>query len=252
MAKIILSPLFISLLVLWLVLIWQLCKNWRQGAWRRIVFAGSIIAVFILNVASIRITNNLLFRGLGLDSIYEYSCPVDAVVVLSAGVKIGNNRGLDQLNGESMLRVAKGAEVFKRCGAERLVLSGGGRWGDKNIHTTLMKAFALRFGVLESQIILEPDSMNTREHAINLSKMDGFDLGAKLAIVTSPWHLRRSMIEFRKYFPNSVPVAAYFQPTEESFSLGDWLPRAEFLLESTWMIHEYIGIGWYKVLNWWS
>lgn len=248
MAKIILSPLFIVLVVLLPLQLWLLVKSWKGKRFRAICITAFTL-VLSITFLSLSNVNYSLCKALELGTSYTFSCPQDAVVVLGGGFYSSIDGSRDELNGESSLRVIKGVEVFKKCNARWLVVSGRLKTGIKEMHGELMRDLAISMGIPKDRILMETDSTNTREHPVYLKEMGYFDAGSRLAIVTSPWHLKRAMVEFNRYFPLSVPVAAYDISPNYSFSLSGWLPQAGILDSSTTMIHEYIGMMWYDILN---
>jgi uncharacterized SAM-binding protein YcdF (DUF218 family) len=95
-------------------------------------------------------------------------------------------------------------------------------------------------GLAESRIIIESNSLNTRQHPIEALEISGVNQKSKIAIVTSDFHLRRARGEFNKYFDN---VAAF--GTDDSASTLSWLdfvPLATHLDENSYRIKEFAGI----------
>jgi len=214
----------------------------------RKVVVGIVLAILLLagSVFIVRVpAETLLWRFLGVGSHDEVACPQDAVVVLGGGYYSTT----DRLNGESTLRVLRGVQVFNDCGARWLVMSGRSAYEPKGRHAELMRDLAVRAGVPRERILLEKDSTNTREHPLFLRAMGLLDAQSRLAVVTSSWHLRRALIEFRRYFPRAVPVASYSFSPELADMLVIWLPQLR-PLDRTTMLHEYGGILWYGVLRW--
>jgi len=191
-------------------------------------------------------TKAALWGFLGVGQRDNFACPVDAVVVLGAGYYTK----ADRLNGESILRLAKGVQVFQECNAKWLVVSGRLGWARKERHAELMRDLAVAMGIPQQRIVMETESLNTQEHPIRLKAMGFLDSESRLVVVTSPWHLRRALIEFRRVFPDVSAAPSYFFSPELSEKLVVWLPMLRQLDLST-MLHEYAGILWYGLIRRW-
>jgi uncharacterized SAM-binding protein YcdF (DUF218 family) len=189
----------------------------------------------------------ILWKFLGVGSGDTVTCPQEAVVVLGGGYYFPR----DRLNGESILRVLKGVQVFKACNARWLVMSGRSDLGRKERHAELMRDLAVGAGVPQERILLETDSKNTWEHPVFLQSKTQLGAQSRLAVVTSPWHLRRTLMEFRRHFPRTVPVASYLFRPEMADMLVLWLPQLKPLDADT-MFHEYAGIVWYGMRHCYS
>lgn len=76
----------------------------------------------------------------------------------------------------------------------------------------------------------------------------------RILLVTSSWHMRRSLLLFRKYAPevDVVPAAIDYEATihSDSFSFFEsLLPGAELLFRNTYMVKEIIGYWGYRLLR---
>lgn len=76
---------------------------------------------------------------------------------------------------------------------------------------------------------------------------------SRILLVTSSWHMRRSLLMFRKYAPGVevVPAACDYEATiwSDSFSFFSLLPGAELLFRNTYMVKEIIGYWGYRLLR---
>jgi len=79
-----------------------------------------------------------------------------------------------------------------------------------------------------SAILLEPRSINTREHPIEALKLSGVTSTTPIAVVTSDWHIRRAEQEFRRYFQQ---VYNYPAPSlQGALGLQSLIPSADSLV----------------------
>jgi uncharacterized SAM-binding protein YcdF (DUF218 family) len=165
-----------------------------------------------------------------------------AIVVLGGGAMDHSpeNGGQPVLTPESAARALYGFELSKRYGLP-LVYSGG-EDGNQGIAA---KRLWLSLGVPEKKIILETKSYDTKTNA---SRVAEILKGGKVIVVTSAYHMPRSILSFRK--AGMQPVAAptmylfkYFEP-----GLADFLPNTGALDKTTIALHEYVGLLYYSLI----
>ena len=106
--------------------------------------------------------------------------------------------------------------------------------------------------VPESAIKLETSARNTEENAKFVAKMLGNN--KKILLVTSAWHMRRSILMFKKYAPGVevIPAATDFESLSgfsESISLNDFKPDGGTLATNIAMFKEIVGYWGYKLLR---
>ena len=166
------------------------------------------------------------------------------IFVLGGGYELGENEALDFLGTESIRRVNAASTLWREYPEAQVVFSGGqpGTQNDRAAtrHGELSSEHAISLGLAESRIIIESGSLNTREHPIEALKLSGISRETKIAIVTSDFHLRRALSEFKKHFNNV-----------ESFGTGnaasglswlDFVPLATHLDENAYRIKEFASI----------
>jgi len=124
MAKIFLSPLFLTLIALWTLQGWELSRKWNAGWSARMVGLCSLFVLSLLTAASMPIVADGLESSLSLDSFSERGAVFDAIVVLGGGYTREMTPGQDRLNGESVRRVTRGVEAFFDNKAKYLVVCG--------------------------------------------------------------------------------------------------------------------------------
>jgi len=95
-------------------------------------------------------------------------------------------------------------------------------------------------GLSETRIIIEPISENTSQHPINALKLAGVDRNSEIAIVTSDFHLRRALYEFRKHL--TTITAFVTGDSTDGLSWLDFVPLTTQLDENTYRIKEFADV----------
>lgn len=110
-----------------------------------------------------------------------------------------------------------------------------------------MEKILRKNGVAAKDIILERQSTNTKEHVkyvLPIAREKGYK---KVYLVTSAYHMPRSMMNFDKPFAahgiEVVPYASeYRTPKEYKASEHDWLPDMRYFQQSALAWNEYLGM----------
>ena len=76
----------------------------------------------------------------------------------------------------------------------------------------------------------------------------------RVLVVTSAWHMKRTMLMYQKYAPNveAIPAPCDFENTLGADKLGGWaslLPAPEAFLGNSVAFHEWLGYWGYKWLR---
>ena len=103
--------------------------------------------------------------------------------------------------------------------------------------------------VPSAAVEIEAYSSNTAEHPLRLLNLDGINSESLVVIVTAAWHLRRAEQEFSRHFENVETVPAEFLSQDRPGGVKNFIPSANSLSRSTKILHEIIGIVWYRIKN---
>ena len=127
--------------------------------------------------------------------------PVAGIVVLGGAVEADTSIGRDQITvNEAGEREIALADLARRYPQARLVFSGGsGSMRDDAVsEAEIVSRFADTLGVPRNRLILEQQSRNTRENALFSARMVQPKPDERWLLVTSAWHMPRSVGCFRK------------------------------------------------------
>ena len=115
--------------------------------------------------------------------------------------------------------------------------------------------FLLDLGVPDSAIIVENKARNTEENAKLVGALVAERIQGrrpKVLVVTSAWHMKRTMLMFEKYAPHIdvIPASCDFEcaPTGP-FKWGELVPSAEMIGRNSVYFHEWLGYWGYKLLR---
>ena len=238
--------------LLWFLLLQTagLCVLLRRMSGRSRLLWSLLLLSILLGMASTPLAWRGLEASLRVASIPDSTIAPAYIFVLGGGYLPGVIPEEDVLVVESQRRVLRAITLWRRFPNARLVLSGavheydGFREPDRLAQ--LMADAAMRRGVPTSAILLEPRSINTREHPIEALKLSGVTSTTPIAVVTSDWHIRRAEQEFRRYFQQVYNYPA--PPLQGAMGLQSLIPSADSLGANTLLLREWVGILWYKIL----
>jgi uncharacterized SAM-binding protein YcdF (DUF218 family) len=171
------------------------------------------------------------------------------VVVLGGALDSGriSQHHLQPLLNDSAERMTAAVSLWQRRPALRLVFTGGeGEWrGSGPTEAERASRFFSSMGVPMAALTLESRSRNTYENAILTGQLPGVDVKQPWLLVTSAWHMPRSMATFEKAGWN---VTAY--PVD--FRTGGNSPWSHYDLRlgaEQWelLLHEWLGLVAYRI-----
>lgn len=137
----------------------------------------------------------------------------DAIVVL--GARIGDDGAASPALAR---RVELGVALFQAGLAKHLVLSGGGRGHrcETMREADIMRAIALAGGIPEHALLIERNSRNTVENAIETARQLASVNGNSVLLVTDRYHALRARLLFRAVGPRVVAFHAPPRPLRET------------------------------------
>lgn len=155
----------------------------------------------------------------------------DAIVVLGGG--------------ENTLERLRSAALLQKDTGKPILVSGGGPLTQAGSETEAMQSILIKdFNVPVKWV--EASSKTTYDNAINSARLLRGKNIHTIFLVTDAWHMPRASFAFRKAGLEvvEVPVSGRWNTTPSMLSL---LPNAESLLKSKLLIHELIGLFWYRI-----
>jgi uncharacterized SAM-binding protein YcdF (DUF218 family) len=217
----------------------------KRTAGRVLIIAGFLL----LYGLSIDPVCNSLIRPLETSHppLRDGAFPADAIVVLAGGVRDLSWLGLGTEPSDiSLERLVKGV-MYYRVLQRPLVIAGGtgSLLPSNNPEANAMANAARGLGVPENDIVIENKSRNTLESA---RAIRGLLKGKRIVLVTSAFHMKRSVALFRKQGLDVVPApTGYRSAMHQPVSVDDFIPSATGLSTSALALSEYISYAWYSM-----
>lgn len=173
----------------------------------------------------------------------------DAIVLLGGGLRGDTHMGtLPDLN-QRADRLVHAVALYKAGKAPVIVLTGGGVDGART-EAEQMKDLLAVMGVPNEHLLLEVESRNTHDNAVfsaQLLKANDMD---RILLVTSAYHMRRSLALFEAQGLDVVPAPTDYQQLVTPQVLPPWLPAVSNLYQTTDALHEIVGYWVYRWQGW--
>lgn len=187
-------------------------------------------------------------------SQHPYAGQYDAVIVLG-GVSHYNAEvdRIQFLRGAD--RLFQAIDLYKTGKVKKIVFAGGSGYilHPEYKEGALIKKYVLKLGIPESDFVIENESRNTHENAVFTKHLlEQEKISGKLLLITSAFHMRRSLACFNKegLFPDPYSADVYGKPIKGKKSI-DFntliIPSLEPLMDWTNFIHELVGYVVYKI-----
>ena len=246
-----LMPLPVCLTLL-AVGLWLTRSPRRAPLGRRLLLIGTaLLALFTNKVVSRALISPLEGRYPAVPELREGS-PLPAalagcryVVVLGSGHS--DTPGLastNQLSGAGIARLAEGVRLLRALPGAKLVVSGP-PIGANPSHATVLARAAESFGISRDRILFVDSARDTEDESQAVKKLVG---DAPVALVTSAWHLPRSVGLFEKAGVEVHPCPThYLGSRNRDFRWEDVNWDSDSLGRSTAACHEWLGLLWNRL-----
>lgn len=243
--KSLLMPPGIFIILLIVSGIWFfLKKRWTPG------LVNCIIGISLWLV-SISPVSNLLMKGLESGFAIPREPGGDVIILLGGGINAcaADMSGIGAPSEEMSTRTITAVRLQRRLGLP-IIVSAGTTAGLGVPEAIIVGRFLTDIGVPDNKIILEVKSRNTFENAkysLEICKNKGFK---KPILVTSAYHLKRSVYSFEKVGLDVIPFPAGFKGWPcVHFEWKDLLclPSAESFMTTYDAFNEYLGLLFYRM-----
>lgn len=239
-------PLNLSLLLAFIGLL-----IWRLG-WVRSGFYTVLLGVAWLYVCSTANFSYFLMGKLERDFPPRPMAEIeqaDAIVLLGGALrgdtKAGNMPDMNQYADRLVHAVA----LYKAGKANYIVLAGGSQPGSRS-EAHLMQDVLAVMGVPAEALILEDQSRNTHDNAVNSARLlEERDMN-RILLVSSAFHMPRAYALFARQGLEVIPAPTDFQQVKLTSTLPAGIPGVKNLVRTTEALHEIVGYQVYRLRGW--
>lgn len=215
------------------------------------VLTAVTLALYLLATLPVA---GLLLQGLERQYVPPVSVhstgKVDAIVVLGGGAvsNVPDVSGREALSAISMNRLITGLRLQKRLDVP-IIISGGQVFADSGTEAAIAEKVLLELGVPAEQIFTDPEARNTTENAANVAALCRKQNWHNIVLVTSAFHMPRSMLNFADRGLEVVPFPCDYQLSGQmQLSIFSFVPQGFALELSAIALKEYLGILALKIL----
>jgi uncharacterized SAM-binding protein YcdF (DUF218 family) len=236
--KVVLILLFAGAVFLW-------TTRQKLGRWL-VSMSAMIFLVFTLIPVNIFLLKPLEER---FSPPTELPAKISGIIVLSGSERsvITKTRGQPSIS-ESAERLTTFVALARRYPQARLIYAGGEGslfYRDFNTNETARALFK-QLGLNLDRVMFDTGARNTFENAVNSFKLIGKQPKGDWILITSAFHMPRSVGIFRKTGWNVIPYPVDYQTS------GDWdhdwkLGRLFNFLEFSRGLHEWLGLIAYRM-----
>lgn len=235
-ASFILPPgIFIVVFVIGVVFLWKQNRKVARA------LAGTVCIFYLL-------TTSLVADALlgSLESRYAPPEVVagDVIIMLGGGATSDTPdfNGLGNLSGSAANRLLTVARIQKQLQVP-VILSGGQVYADSGREAVIARRMLLELGSREDQVIIEDRSLNTKQNAQFVHKILTEKQYTQPILVTSAFHMERSVLNFSKENVAVVPFPSdYMVNRNNAFYFNKLAPSAGALENSGIFFREWLGI----------
>ena len=149
-------------------------------------------------------------------------------------------------NASGLVRLHYAADLHNRTDLP-ILITGGPIPGHNDSHAEVMADILERVYKIKAQR-LETKSRTTLENAFFSAEMLAPEGVKKIILVTQSYHMKRAVLLFKHAGFEVIPAPTQLSDRYDLSNWLFWMPDAGSLQESSRVIYEYIGTGWYRMI----
>ena len=234
---------------LFFICLWALAVYlWRRSKkqWERWIAAAVFGVSTVFYLMSTGYVSGMMMSK--LENVYDQPAEPqgDVIVMLGGGVTADtpNQGGWGNLHAIPAGRLLTTAELYHRLHLPVLVSGGGRPYEDSCLESVVARRDLVRLGVPENMILMENQSLNTRQNAIYSGKIMAEQALVHPILVTSAFHMERAVLNFQKEgFEVTAFPTDYRCNRQQIFHLNQLMPQTQALDDSVTVLREKLRLA---------
>lgn len=238
--------------ITWIIffLFWALFTK-KPERRKRLLIITLIITLFFSN--SFIVDEAVRLWEIHPAEVQELNFPYDVGIVLAGGIVTYDERDDRLCFRDNPDRFLQAIELYKRGEIKKIFLVGGA--GNlifpEMKEAKLLKKFLLNIGIPENDILIESESNNTYQNVAYAKQiLDSLLPDVKFLLITSSYHMRRSLACFKK---NNISIAPYPTDVKTGKRRYDFkyliIPQSSNFGRWYMLLHETIGYIVYDIVG---
>lgn len=202
----------------------------------------ALLALAALVLLSLPVVSMALLASLAVPPDAQAGPPPQAIVVLGGDVdRLADPPGAN-LGSISLERVRAGAALHRSTGLPVLVSGGVVDDLPLTVGALMAESMTTDFGVpVRWTEAASPTTWENAEYSASMLSAAGV---SRVLLVTHAWHMRRSLLAFRRVGIDAVPAPVRPDPWP-NVRASEFLPRTSAWVNSFFAMHEWVGLAYY-------
>jgi uncharacterized SAM-binding protein YcdF (DUF218 family) len=215
----------------------------RFAAWRRVMVASGI-AIFLWMWPPVCLLLSATLESRYPERVFP-GAEAQAIVILSGATSVASPEP-ERLPGmTTYARCRYGVWLYRNWRRLPVVVTGGPPTG--TAPADIMRGLVEEGGVPASDVTVERDSRSTQENAAFTARILHPRGIRTIALVTDAFHMRRAELAFRKQGFNVIPAACGYRKRSFERWLALLVPNARVATYNDDVVHEWVGLAWYRI-----
>ena len=237
-----LLPLFVMPTLVFIVLIF-ICT---YKGYKKLIYLFSIL----FYIVSTPVFSNIIMKIVEGEYIYqkiEELDEADAIVILGGMLKIYEFENSYNVEWNDPDRFFKGIKLYDSLKSDKIIFTGGKYPFNLTqvSEGSVLKNYAVKYGVLEEDIIVTKEVLNTYDESLAVSEVLGEN--KTVILVTSAFHMNRAKLLFEKQGIKIIPYKVDFKCSINSkLYFIDFIPSSDALKTTEIALREVLGRIYYS------
>jgi len=178
----------------------------------------------------------------------------DAVICLGGAMFPQAAEALDFTANDACDRYLTALDLLQSGRVEHLVIGGSEYMvqGQATSEGKLLKQWKERWQIGAGTVHLMEHCQSTRDEAVRVAALLEEHAWERIYLVTSAWHMRRSLAVFAKHGVDAEPLGCDFRGTTGNASTYRWklFPQSTAFANIQLYLHEIVGYYYYQWRGW--